>query len=58
MKTVTLTDAHQALLAGAWCRDNVGKWDINIHNIFGPHTRYDFAFASPEDATVFALKWL
>lgn len=58
MITVTLTDANQALLAGAWCKDNVGKWDLNIRNMFGSHTRYDFHFTNSEDATVFALKWL
>jgi hypothetical protein len=58
MTTVTLTDAIQALQAGAWCNGNIGKWDMNIRNLFGPHTKYDFYFTSAEDATVFALKWL
>jgi hypothetical protein len=60
MKTVTLTDPNQALLAGAWCNDNIGNgnWDMSMRNFFGPNTRYDFTFSQPEYATVFALKWL
>lgn len=60
MTTVTLTDPDKATEAGQWCNKNLGRkdWDMALKNIFTKRPLYEFSFADPKKATLFALKWV
>jgi len=56
MTSITINGPEIALRAGAWCRAQGIKWEIDLPP-FSDNPAYTFKFNNPIDASFFALRW-
>ena len=59
MQTIILKSPSRATKAGNWAKRNIkSDWNINLGNWCNGNPTYEFIFADPQEATIFALRWL
>jgi hypothetical protein len=57
MTTITVEGVDRAIDAGAWLEEQCIKYELFGIGLLSSDPKYQFKFASAQDATHFALRW-